>query len=150
MCVLYFIRVVILSMFLFCLCCFLLLLCRCVMQLCIIVCVCAGSMAPQLKEQMESLPELYKELMGEDEKTGMVWMPNTINLPMKGMIFADGSNASQWAWAAVQSTHMTKEEKAKHKAKGKDYEYKMDMETMKHYPEGDFMDALEYIGIFKK
>tara|TARA_B110000977_G_scaffold50214_1_gene68216 strand:+ start:28 stop:480 length:453 start_codon:yes stop_codon:yes gene_type:complete len=103
-----------------------------------------------LKEQMESLPELYKELMGEDEKTGMVWMPNTINLPMKGMIFADGSNASQWAWAAVQSTHMTKEEKAKHKAKGKDYEYKMDMETLKHYPEGDFMDALEYIGIFKK
>ena len=45
-----------------------------------------------LTEQMETLPELYKELMGEDEDTGLVWMPNTINIPEKGMVFADGAN----------------------------------------------------------
>ena len=102
------------------------------------------------EEQFEILPELYKELMGEDETTGLIWMPNTVNLPSKGMVFADGKNGSSWAWAAVKATPMSEEEKAKHKAKGKDYEYKMNMETLKHFPEGDFMEALDYIGVFTK
>jgi hypothetical protein len=102
-----------------------------------------------LNEQMEFLPELYKELMGEDEKTGLVWMPNTINIPNKGMVFADGPNVNEWAWAGVKAIPMSDEEKAKHKEKGKDYEYKMDMENLKHFNEGDFMEALDYIGIFK-
>lgn len=101
------------------------------------------------EEQFEILPELYKELMGEDETTGLIWMPNTVNLPNKGMVFADGTSRDKWAWAAVKATPMTEEEKQKHKAKGKDYEYKMDMETLKHFPEGDFMEALDYIEVFK-
>jgi len=100
--------------------------------------------------QMETLPELYKELMGEDEDTGLIWMPNTINLPNKGMVFADGKNGSNWAWAAAKAIPMPKEEQEKFKAKGKNYKFKMDMENIKHYPEGDFMEALEYIGVFKK
>ena len=100
--------------------------------------------------QMETLPELYKELMGEDEDTGLIWMPNTINLPNKGMVFADGKNGSNWAWAAVKAIPMPKEEQEKFKEKGKNFKFKMDMENIKHYPEGDFMEALEYIGVFQK
>jgi len=100
--------------------------------------------------QMETLPELYKELMGEDEDTGLIWMPNTINLPNKGMVFADGKNGSNWAWAAAKAIPMPKEEQEKFKAKGKNFKFKMDMENIKHYPEGDFMEALEYIGVFEK
>jgi hypothetical protein len=102
------------------------------------------------ESQMETLPELYKELMGEDEDTGLIWMPNTINLPNKGMVFADGKNGSNWAWAAVKAIPMPEDEKEKFKEKGKNFKFKMDMENMKHYPEGDFMEALEYIGVFKK
>ena len=102
------------------------------------------------EEQIQTLPELYKELMGEDEDTGLIWMPNTINLPNKGMVFADGKNASNWAWAAVKAIPMPKEEQEKFKAKGKNFKFKMDMENIKHYPESDFMEALEYIGIFEK
>ena len=102
------------------------------------------------ESQMETLPELYKELMGEDEDTGLIWMPNTINLPNKGMVFADGKNGSNWAWAAVKAIPMPKEEQEKFKAKGKNFKFKMDMENIKHYPESDFMEALEYIGIFEK
>ena len=102
------------------------------------------------ESQMETLPELYKELMGEDEDTGLIWMPNTINLPNKGMVFADGKNGSNWAWAAAKAIPMPKEEQEKFKAKGKNYKFKMDMENIKHYPEGDFMEALEYIGVFEK
>ena len=100
-----------------------------------------------LEEQMETLPELYKELLGEDEDTGMVWMPNTVNIPNKGMVFADGSNASNWRWAGVKAVKMDEEEKSKFKEKGKDFEYKMDMTTIKHFEERDFMEALSYIGV---
>jgi hypothetical protein len=101
------------------------------------------------EEQMETLPELYKELMGEDEKTGLVWMPNTVNIPNKGMVFADGGRASNWAWAAVKAVPMPEEEKAKFAEKGKEYEFKMDMTTIKHFGERDFLEALDYIGIFE-
>jgi hypothetical protein len=99
-----------------------------------------------LQQQMEVLPELYKELMGEDEN-GTIWMPSVVNIPDKGMVFADGSNSFNWQWAAVKAILMPEEEKAKFKAKGKEYDYKMDMTTLKHFPEREFMDALSYIEV---
>jgi hypothetical protein len=99
-----------------------------------------------LKEQMETLPELYKELMGEDE-TGLIWMPSVVNIPDKGMVFADGTSGQNWRWAAVKAIPMPEEEKAKFKEKGKEYDYKMDMTTLTHFPEREFMDALTYIGV---
>ena len=100
-------------------------------------------------EQFAVLPNLYKELCGEDENTGLVWMPNTINIPDKGMVFADGQSAEQWAWAAVKAVPMPEEEKVAFQEKGKDYEYKMDMSTLKHFEEREFIDALDYIGVFE-
>ena len=100
-----------------------------------------------LTEQMETLPELYKELMGEDEN-GTIWMPSVVNIPDKGMVFADGPNGQQWQWAAVKATLMSEEEKTKFKEKGKEYDYKMDMTTLTHFAERDFMEALSYIGVF--
>jgi hypothetical protein len=99
-----------------------------------------------LEQQMEVLPELYKELMGEDEN-GTIWMPSVVNIPDKGMVFADGPNGQQWQWAAVKATLMSEEEKTKFKEKGKEYDYKMDMTTLTHFPERDFIEALTYIGV---
>ncbi len=99
-----------------------------------------------LQQQMEVLPELYKELMGEDEN-GTIWMPSVVNIPDKGMVFADGANGQNWRWAAVRATLMSEEEKAKFKEKGKEYDYKMDMTTLTHFSERDFIEALSYIGI---
>ena len=99
-----------------------------------------------LEQQMETLPELYKELMGEDEN-GTIWMPSVVNIPDKGMVFADGPNGQQWQWAAVKATLMSEEEKTKFKEKGKEYDYKMDMTTLTHFPERDFIEALTYIGV---
>jgi hypothetical protein len=99
-----------------------------------------------LQQQMETLPELYKELMGEDEN-GTIWMPSVVNIPDKGMVFADGPNGQQWQWAAVKATLMSDEEKIKFKEKGKEYDYKMDMTTLTHFSERDFIDALSYIGV---
>jgi hypothetical protein len=99
-----------------------------------------------LQQQMEVLPELYKELMGEDEK-GTIWMPSVVNIPDKGMVFADGVNSQQWQWAAVKATLMSEEEKIKFKKKGKEFDYKMDMTTLRHFPEREFIEALTYIGV---
>jgi len=99
-----------------------------------------------LKEQIEILPELYKELMGEDEN-GLIWMPSMVNIPDKGMVFADGSKISNWAWGAVKAVPMSEEEKTKFKTKGKNYDWKMDMTTLIHFPERDFIEALSYIGV---
>jgi len=101
-------------------------------------------------EQMELLPNLYKELMGEDEE-GKVWMPSTVNMPTKGMIFANGKNSSNWKWAAVLAVPVKEDEKEKypnpHK-EGEFYEWRMDMDTIKEFEEKDYIEALDYIGIF--
>ena len=99
-----------------------------------------------LQQQMEVLPELYKELMGEDEN-GTIWMPSVVNIPDKGMVFADGPNGQQWQWAAVKATLMSEEEKIKFKEKGKEFDYKMDMTTLRHFPEREFIEALTYIDV---
>jgi hypothetical protein len=102
-------------------------------------------------EQIEILPNLYKELMGEDEE-GKIWMPTMVNLPKQGMVFANGKNASEWKWAAVKAIEVKEEEKSKYPIPGKKnqyYEYRMDMETLEEFKKEDYMDALEYIGVFE-
>ena len=97
--------------------------------------------------QLQSLPELYKDLIVED-KFGKKWMPSSINVPDKGMIFANGASSNQWMWSAVKSILVTEEDLKKDpilvKNKSK---YKMDMSTIKHFSERDFIEALSYIGV---
>ena len=105
-----------------------------------------------LEEQMELLPNLYKELLGEDDNS-LIWMPATINLPSQGMVFANGTSAENWNWAAVKSVSVPEDEKEKYPIPGKPgefYEQRMDMETLKEFGEKDFIEALDYIGIFDK
>jgi|TARA_B100001939_G_C16941605_1_gene618515 hypothetical protein len=102
------------------------------------------------EEQMELLPNLYKELMGEAED-GKIWMPSTVNQPEKGMIFANGKSSDNWKWAAVLAVPVTEEEKEKYPIPNKEgeyYKWRMDMSTMKEFEEKDYIEALDYIGIF--
>lgn len=102
------------------------------------------------KQQMETLPELYKDLAWKDEKTGLIWLPNTINEQTKGMVFANGTNISDWSWAAVKAIEIPEEDRKNHPIPGKKGEfmkYRMDMKNMKSFKERDYIDALSYIGI---
>jgi hypothetical protein len=101
-------------------------------------------------QQMETLPELYKDLAWKDPKTGLVWLPNTINNPEEGMIFANGSDISNWKWAAVKAIKIPKKEQKNHPIPGKPGEFmkfKMDMKNMRLFEERDYIEALSYIGI---
>ena len=101
------------------------------------------------KEQIETLPELYKDLMVKDNDE-KIWMPSAVNIPNQGMVFANGSNAENWMWSAVKAVLVTEEEKTKYPIPGKEgqyYEWRMDMTTIQHFSENDFIEALTYIGV---
>ena len=101
-------------------------------------------------QQMETLPELYKDLAWKDPKTGLIWLPNTINNPEQGMIFANGSGVSNWKWAAVKAVKIPKKDQKNHPIPGKPGEFmkfKMDMKNMQLFEERDYIEALSYIGI---
>ena len=98
------------------------------------------------------MPELYKDLLFVDEDN-LVWYPTTVNMPEKGMVFLDGTSKDTYRWAGVLATEVKDDEKEKFPIPGTDDEYyakKMDMTTIKYFDKPNFMDALEYVGIFDK
>ena len=102
------------------------------------------------KQQMETLPELYKDLAWTDPQTGLIWLPNTINNPEQGMVFANGSGISNWKWAAVKAIAIPEADQPNHPIPGKPGEFmkfKMDMKNMHLFEERDYIEALSYIGV---
>lgn len=97
-----------------------------------------------IKNILETSPELYKDLMHTDEE-GHIWVPSTITLPNRGMVFLDGTSTTDWKWAAVKAVPLTEGDKKM----SKEQTHKMDMKNVQHYQERDFMDALETIGFFE-
>ena len=101
-------------------------------------------------QQIEVLPELYKDVMFKD-KDGLMWMPTTINLPQQGMVFYNGTSKENAKWSAVQAVKVTEEEKEKYPIKNKPgeyYEWRMDMSTLQSFEMKDFIETLSYIGVF--
>ena len=97
-------------------------------------------------EQMEVLPDLYKVLMDEEEDTGKIWMPTTVNIKEQGMVFANGVSRDNWCWSAVKSIPVKEDEKEKYNGES----FRVDMSTVENFRERDFMDALSYIGVLPK
>ena len=95
-------------------------------------------------QAIETSPELYKDLMFRD-KDGLTWLPSTLTLPGKGMVFVDGTDKSSWKWAGVQAIPLQEGDKKV----SEDQTHKMDMKNVKHFDQKDFMEAADYIGMFK-
>lgn len=103
--------------------------------------------SPATKNTLEVSPELYRDLMFID-KEKHAWFPATITLPEKGMVFLDGTDKSNWRWAASVAVPLTEEEiKSGRFPKGQTF--KMGMSDMRHFDQKGFMDALEVIGFFQ-
>jgi len=101
------------------------------------------------KEQLEILPELYKDIVFTD-KDGFKWIPTTVNLPQNGMVFYNGTTKENAKWAAVKAVPVLEEEKHKYPIKNKPgefYTWRMDMTTMKSFETKEFLGALAYIGV---
>jgi len=98
-----------------------------------------------MNDLLETAPELYKELLFTDE-TGRIWVPATITLPEKGMVFLDGKSTEDWKWKAVKAVAIAEAEKERYPD---GQSFKMDMTNGKEYGRKDFMDALEHIGFYQ-
>ena len=96
-----------------------------------------------VKNAVETSPELYKDIMFEDSDK-RVWLPATITLPAKGMVFVDGTDKKDSKWAAVNAIPLQEGDKKV----AEDQTHKVDMKNVKHFKQKDFMDALETIGFF--
>lgn len=102
--------------------------------------------SPAVNNALESSPELYKDLMHED-KNGRIWLPATITLPEKGMVFIDGTDKGTWNWTAVDSVAITEEDRKTNQYPA-EQSIRMDMKNKRIYSRDDFMDALESISFF--
>ena len=102
------------------------------------------------EQQLMTLPELYKDLIYKDENN-QYWIPNTVNQPELGMVFANGVDKNNWSWSAVKAVEVKDKEKIKYPIPGKPgeyYKHRMDMENLKSFePERGYIDALSYIGV---
>lgn len=98
-----------------------------------------------VKDAIETAPELYKDLLFEDT-SGNIWLPSTLTLPGKGMVFIDGVDKQNWKWAAAKAIEIVEGEKNKYP---EGQTHKMDMQNIKHFNQKEFMDALEMIGFFQ-
>ena len=101
------------------------------------------------EEYDQSLPYLYVDIKHTDNE-GRVWYPQSVNIENQGPVFAYGKNKEEWKWASVLMTEVEGDEKEKFKKPGTEeyYTHKTDMKSLKLFDRSNFMDALEYIGIF--
>ena len=99
-----------------------------------------------VKSTLETSPELYKDLMFEDQE-GYRWFPSTITLPGQGMVFIDGTSKTDWKWTAVKAVEITEDDR-KLKQYPAEQTHRMDMNNSLKFDQKDFMDALETIGFF--
>jgi hypothetical protein len=93
---------------------------------------------------LEVLPELYKDLKFIDDN-GYYWIPSTVNLPNKGMVYINGTNA-QIIGDGQQSpaVEIPEDEKERFPIKGKKGEYhthKMDNSSSKNFAERDYIGS---------
>lgn len=95
-------------------------------------------------QAVQTSPELYKDIAFTDQDNN-VWLPATITLPNRGMVFVDGTHKDNWRWASVGAIPLAKEDK---KA-SENQTHKMDMKNIKHFEQKDFMNACEHIGMFE-
>ena len=98
-----------------------------------------------LTDLLETAPELHKDLM-HTGKDGRIWLPATITIPEKGMVFVDGTSKEDWKWSAAKAVTIPEEDKEKYP---EGQTHRMDMKNAKAFERKDFMDALEYIDFYK-
>ena len=99
--------------------------------------------------------ENKKELMLEERKVKALEkianVLDALTLWFEDIDKEEWSNRTQW-YLAVYHKKYIEEDKEKYPVPGKKgeyYSFRMDMDTLKNFEEGDYMEALEYIGIFE-
>ena len=97
------------------------------------------------KSTLEAFPELYRDLQFVDSEK-RVWFPCTINNPELGIVFIDGKSKDDWKWKGIKSERIPGEEASKY-PQGQEFRVRLD--TAMEFEKTDFMEAVNYIGLFE-
>jgi len=97
-------------------------------------------------ESVETLPNLYKDLIFEDNKQRK-YIPCTINIKDEGIAFIDGTSTENVKWKVVKNISLTKEDEGKFP---EGTLTKPDFSNTKEFDRYNFIDVLDEVGFFKK
>lgn len=100
--------------------------------------------SPAVNNILKTAPDLYKDILIEDRQ-GRIWAPATIVNPEVGMVFVDGTTASNWRWASVKAIPLTKRERRRPERRG--HTHKMDMKSIKYFERNEFLEAMDYANL---
>ena len=96
-----------------------------------------------MENSIEVSADLYKDLITYDDE-GYAWVPSIVNHPDLGMVYIEGTDVENWAWAAVKMIPIEEDEKQRF-AEGQTM--KPDMVNRKFFDKS-YMDALEHLDFF--
>ena len=99
------------------------------------------------EEQLETLPEIYKDLQHTDEE-GLIWIPQYVKISSKGIIYIHGTNPSNVQWVGVKEIPIAENERKKYpipNKKNEYYKFRTDMSTLKGFGPYGFLEAITYV-----
>jgi DNA-directed RNA polymerase subunit RPC12/RpoP len=100
----------------------------------------------------ETTPQIMIDLKWIDPATNLVWYPTVLNFPNLGIVFPDGTDASDWSWRSAPAIDIPTEEQKKYPIPGKDGEFytrRVDMSSSKLFAKEQFTQACENIGLIQ-
>lgn len=106
--------------------------------------------SPEILRVESNMPELIKQLRYVDKNLNLIWYPSVLNTSY-GMVFPDGTNASDWKWTVCKRIPLTEEQKEKIKNTNSiDYKFgsKLDMKNSIKFNPDQFREACIELGIY--
>ena len=92
----------------------------------------------------------YEQTFNHEDKEITTWLCfgsgfTSSTLMTKGSNTVNGTSKDKWKWAGVKAIPIGEDDKKANL----EQTHKMDMKNLRHFSQNDFMDAAEYIGMFK-
>lgn len=100
--------------------------------------------------QIETLPEIYKEIAWTDPTTNLIWIPSFVQEQGKGMVYVINKGLNDWVWEGIKHIPVSEDEKTRFPditKPGTYLQYKVDVSSKMQFEQDAFVDALKYIGV---
>lgn len=102
----------------------------------------------ELKSVLSTSPQLVVDLKKFDDERSIWWFPTIINMPLKGILYPDGT-VDEWQWLYTPIVDIPESERQNYPIPGKDgefFEKRLAEEKARRFKKDDFFSALKAMG----
>jgi ribosomal protein L37AE/L43A len=102
----------------------------------------------ELKEILNSSPQLIIDLKKYDEERQIWWFLSVINIPNKGILYPEGT-PEIWEWVYAPSVPIPEEERKDYPIPNQDdrfYDSRLAIEQSQRFPSDQFYNAIKEMG----